>query len=90
MDYPALLINWLIMIIPLKPVLFIFSLISLGTGIFLICKPELALRIQQGFYAKINWRLEPISLEKELRNTRIMGGFLVLAFLVILFLILRN
>lgn len=83
------LINWLA-IISLKPLLFIFSLISLCIGIFLILKPNLAIRIQQNFYAKINWRMEPISLEKEIRNTRLMGGFLILAFLVILTFLFKS
>ena len=33
--------------------------------------------IKQAFYKKINWNIEPISMEKEIRNTRIMGIFLI-------------
>jgi len=33
--------------------------------------------MQKKFYAKINWRIEPISMQKEIRNTKIMGIFLV-------------
>jgi hypothetical protein len=39
----------------------------------LIIKPEFDIEIQRRFYARINWRIEPVSLEKELRNTRLMG-----------------
>ena len=51
--------------------------ISLGVGFFLCLKPEQAIRFQQRFYEKINWRMEPISLTKEIRNTRAMGYFLL-------------
>ena len=53
----------------------IFSFI---VGIFLILKPNEAIRIQQKFYAMINWRMEPICQALELRNTRIMGVVLIL------------
>jgi len=55
----------------------LFSLISFGVGLFLVIKPELGIEFQRRFYAKINWKIEPISMEKEIRNTRIMGGFLL-------------
>jgi hypothetical protein len=37
------------------------------------------IEIQRKFYEKINWKVEPVSMEKEIRNTRIMGLFLVFA-----------
>lgn len=46
-------------------------------GIFLMTAPLKAFEIQKKFYAMINWRIEPISLEKEIRNTRVMGLFLL-------------
>ncbi len=52
-------------------------IVSLILGIFLLRKPGLAIEIQRRFYAKINWKIEPISMEKEIRNTKIMGLFLV-------------
>jgi hypothetical protein len=42
-------------------------------GSICFLNPSLAIRLQQKFYAKINWKIEPINLNKELRNTRIMG-----------------
>ena len=46
-------------------------------GIFLIKSPDRAFQIQQKFYRMINWHIEPISLDRERRNTRWMGIFLL-------------
>jgi len=46
-------------------------------GFFLFLNPTLAIEIQKKFYEKINWRIEPISMQKEVRNTKIMGLFLI-------------
>jgi len=51
-------------------------------GFFLCYKPYLSIEIQKKFYEKINWRIEPISMQKEIRNTRIMGLFLIIATLL--------
>jgi len=40
--------------------------------------PGKVIAFQQKFYACINWRMEPISMSKEVRNTRLMGFALVL------------
>jgi hypothetical protein len=53
------------------------SVVSALIGLFLLTRPGQAIEIQRRFYEKINWRMEPISMEKEIRNTRIMGLFLV-------------
>ncbi len=53
------------------------SVVGIIIGLFVFFKPELAIEIQRKFYEKINWRLEPISMPKEIRNTKIMGMFLV-------------
>ena len=47
-------------------------------GIFLLIKPIFAIKMQILFYEKINWRIEPISMKKEIRNTRIMGLSLII------------
>lgn len=66
----------------------LFSLLGLGIGFFLVKKPAMAIEIQRRFYAKINWRIEPISMQKELRNTRIMGLILIVLLLATLFFFL--
>jgi hypothetical protein len=55
----------------------LISVISLMIGLFVFFKPEMTIEIQRKFYEKINWRIEPISMPKEIRNTKIMGAFLV-------------
>ena len=59
-------------------------------GLLLIFKPSLAIEIQKRFYAQINWRIEPISMEKEVRNTRIMGWFLLVICVFICFVLLKK
>lgn len=64
------------------------SLISAIIGAFLVLRPDLAINLQIKFYELINWRIKPISMPKELRNTRIMGCFLIAASLVAIIYIL--
>lgn len=64
------------------PILLIISVISILIGLFLFFKPSLAIEIQRRFYEKINWRIEPVSMIKEIINTKIMGLFLIVLFLV--------
>jgi len=67
------------------PVLISIAIVSIAVGIFIFFKPALAIEIQRRFYEKINWRIEPISWPKEIRNTKIMGVFLIVAALFIVF-----
>lgn len=64
------------------PALFFATFFALSLGLVLIQKPLLMIRFQQRFYKKINWRIEPVSLSKEIRNTRAMGVFLIIFSLV--------
>ena len=69
----------------------LFSLIGLCIGSFLVKKPHLAIEIQRRFYAKINWKIEPISMSKEVRNTRIMGlAIIILLLAALFFLLIKN
>jgi hypothetical protein len=56
----------------------LLSCVSLFAGYFCIKNPQSVIRFQQAFYAKINWRIEPINLRKEIKNTKIMGLILVI------------
>lgn len=58
------------------PLIFI-SLAGAIIGLFVFLNPSLTIEIQRKFYEKINWRMEPISMPKEIRNTKIMGIFLM-------------
>jgi len=61
----------------------VVPVISLGLGFFLVKKPGLAIKYQMWFYSKINWKIEPVSMEKEMRNTRLMGVFLIAVTLLV-------
>jgi hypothetical protein len=50
---------------------------SIILGLFLIVRPLHTIELQKQFYLRINWRMEPVNLSLEIRNTRIMG-FIVL------------
>ena len=63
------------------PFYFLFTAICLLVGLFLLVKPKAAIELQRRFYEKINWRIEPISISKEIRNTRLMGLFLLILWL---------
>ncbi len=76
------------MIIP--AIFILFFLINFLVGIFLIFKPASAIEIQRKFYALINWRIEPISMPKEIRSTRIMGLLLIIIMIAIFVLIFTN
>lgn len=76
--------------IPIVPILILFYIIGLFIGFFLIIKPTLGIGIQQKFYAKINWKMTPISMSKEVRNTRLMGWLLIILLLAILVFILAQ
>ena len=62
----------------------LIAFFALANGILCLRNPQAAIHIQQCFYAKINWKLEPINLAKELRNTRIMGAISIFLALILL------
>jgi len=55
----------------------IINICSVIIGLFLLFRPKPAIKIQINFYKLINWRITPISWDKEIRNTRIMGLILI-------------
>ena len=46
---------------------------GIAVGSLLILRPGQVIEFQKRFYFKINWRMEPINMALEIRNTRIMG-----------------
>jgi len=50
-----------------------FAVISTIFGALVAWKPKKTIDIQIALYRPFNWKIEPISMEKEIRNTRIMG-----------------
>jgi hypothetical protein len=47
--------------------------IAIAFGALIAWKPKKTIDIQIALYRPFNWKIEPISMEKEIRNTRIMG-----------------
>lgn len=58
------------------------SALGIASGLFIFFRPALIIELQIKFYERINWRMEPISMPKELKNTKAMGLCLVLASLL--------
>ena len=58
-------------------ILLAVTIINICLGLFLMRRPASAFELQKRFYEKINWRIEPISVDREIRNTRVMGIFLI-------------
>ena len=68
----------------------VVSFFVLVFGLMVFLKPVQIIEFQKRFYAAINWRMEPISLAQEKRNTRWMGMFLIGVTLGTLFYLLVN
>lgn len=56
--------------------------IALLLGCYVFFKPQEIIEIQKQFYLLINWRMEPVSMPKEIRNTKLMGLFLIVFALI--------
>lgn len=71
-------------------VFILFCIAGLFIGWFLMIKPHEAIDIQRRFYLKINWKMEPVSMDKEVRNTRLMGLLAIILLAALLIFILIN
>lgn len=49
------------------------AVIAIAFGGLLAWKPKKIIDMQIALYRPLNWKIEPISMKKEMRNTRIMG-----------------
>lgn len=49
------------------------AVIAILFGSMIALKPKKTIDIQIALYRPFNWKLEPISWKKEIRNTRVMG-----------------
>lgn len=52
-------------------------------GFYVVSRPKSVISLQQKIYTYVNWRMEPISMPKEIVNTRLMGLFLIAVTLII-------
>ena len=64
------------------PLFILFSLPVVLLGYFVFRYPLKVIKFQKAFYYLINWYIEPVSLEKEVRNTKVMGISLILFVLI--------
>lgn len=68
-----------------------FTIIVIASvfGALLAWKPKKAIDIQIALYRPFNWKIEPISMEKEIRSTRMMGmTVFVLGILALIYILL--
>ncbi len=74
----------------MKPMMLLGGLLvsfaGIVIGLFLIKKPGRVIDLQKAFYLGINWKMEPVSLSREIISTRIMG-FLLTAICILSFLV---
>lgn len=61
------------------PISIVVYFLAVAAGLVMFFKPQAVIEFQRKFYEKINWRIEPISMPREVRNTKLMGLFLILA-----------
>ncbi len=62
------------------------AMLAFFFGLLCFFRPDSAIKLQQKFYEQINWKIEPINLNKELKNTRIMGIInLTLAIIIVFY-----
>lgn len=67
----------------------LIALLAFLNGAICLAIPSLAIQIQQRFYEKLNWKIEPIDLAKEINNTRIMGVISLMLSIAILVSIIK-
>jgi len=66
------------------------SITVIVLGALVAWKPGETINAQIAIYRVFNWRLEPISMEKEIRNTRIMGiAALVMGIISVAWIIIK-
>lgn len=59
-------------------------------GALITWKPKKAIDIQIALYKPFNWKLEPIDMDKEIRNTRIMGmTVLILTVISLVYILIK-
>jgi hypothetical protein len=57
-------------------IFFIVTVLALGLGLLSTLKPERSILLYQKIMKYFNWKVEPIDPVRELRNTRMLGGWL--------------
>ena len=64
--------------------------IAMVFGALIAWKPKKTIDIQIAIYRSFNWKIEPVSMEKEIRNTSIMGlTVLILGTISLIYVLLK-
>ena len=68
-------------------ILIIFAAVAILFALLMIFNPALIIKIHIKTAEKSNWRTEPISMEKELKNTRFRGiNLIAISILAIMYI----
>jgi len=79
MKYFKLFFFVVILITAFKNVWYSFFAIGvLFFGLFVFMRPVDVINLQIRFYRLINWHMQPVSWEKEIKNTKMMGMLLLI------------
>ena len=63
--------------------------IAIVIGALVVWQPRKVIDTQIALYRPFNWKIEPISMEKEIRNTRLMGlSVLILGIFALVYIVL--
>ena len=66
------------------------AVIVIVFGALVAWKPKKVIDIQTAIYRPFNWKLEPINMEKEIKNTRIMGlVVMILGIVGLVYIVIR-
>ena len=69
----------------------VLIIIGMVLGIVLIWRPKRIIEIQIAFYRFFNWKVEPISMAKEIKITRIMGTtVLIIGIIALIYIIIQQ
>lgn len=67
------------------------ALLATAFGFLVLFKPKMFIDMQIAFYRLINWKIEPLSMSKEMRNTCAMGATVfILGIISIVYLIVSR
>lgn len=61
-----------------KTLIFCVGLFSCFFGAWLVKAPKKVIELQIAFYRRINWRMEPVDWQREIRNTVVMGWMAII------------
>lgn len=56
----------------------VIAVVSFSFGVIALRRPDSVIKFQQKFCERINWKIEPISWDLEIRNTKNFGSILIL------------